>query len=62
MRWAWLVVAWVSSWTARRALPVAWPFSASARTATALRAASGVGVSPASAARVWRMAVSWAGV
>ena len=23
MRWAWVVVAWVSSWTARRALPVA---------------------------------------
>ena len=33
-----------------------------ARTAAALRAASGVRVSPASAARAWRMAVSWAGV
>jgi len=62
MRWAWVVVAWVSSWTARRALPVAWPRSASARTAAALRAASGVRVSPASAARALRIAVSWAGV
>src|SRR5690348_8204078 len=61
-RWAWLTVAWVSSWMARRALPVVWPFSASARTVAALLVAAGVRVRPASAARAWRMAVSWAGV
>ena len=61
-RRAWLMVAWVSTWTARRALPVVWPFSASARTVAALLVASGVRVRPASAARAWRMAVSWAAV
>jgi hypothetical protein len=62
IRWAWLAVAWVRSWTASRALPEGRAASAWARTAAAVAVASGVRVNPASAARVVRTAVSWAGV
>ena len=58
IRRAWRAAAWSSSRTASRALPDRSPASAPARTAAALRAASGVRVNPASAASVAKIAAS----